>query len=630
MSSFITPSRIIIPMIDIPGGSIRNRTMNSIYQLLILSRWEIKRLFSSMSRDILPLSIILFICLIGTSNYISHTGLHLQDNLYTIGFSSADYTEPVISDNRFIPYDISGTLAALSPASAGLDIGVQDGVVIRAPGEKAKAAQKAVEQDYQRYVNSVYRQQTDIFAAYPLWINTQYITSQINFLSIQSGSQYRPFEASDEPPVPEGVAPYIEPPNSNVGRNAQLLKMKLDREARGDNRYNRYSDLLGSGSDETSNLKIPSSLSPPLPFDTIILIFVFIFPLYFTSQFFMMSIMNERTLRQGEALIAAPVRSSILIIGKMLPYAGGMLLLIIGISLFIGAGLMAIPPLIPVILFFLAFALLIGMVSRSYKELSFISIFFSTIATSYLFFPSIFANVHIISLLSPITLVVREIEGMGYTGMEYLYATSLFYLISLVIFFFCIYNFKEEQLFAEKTLIEKCIDLLSSVISLKYWYLSLIGIAIITIPFVFMTQMLLLVLLFNLPMPFSIIILIILAALTEEVVKAAGLVSFLSREKRFFQWRYILAASCLIAFGFLAGEKLLLFITISQVSESVFGAVMFLSLGMLWIPFLLHATGVLCTGIVIKVGGMRALPVGILLATIVHSAYNLYLLKGWL
>ena len=197
-------------------------------------------------------------------------------------------------------------------------------------------------------------------------------------------------------------------------------------------------------------LKIPSMLSPPLPFDTIIFIFVFIFPLYFTSQFFMMSIMDERTLRQGEALIASPVSPLILVLGKMLPYACGMILIAAAILFTVNADIMAILPLVPVILFFLSFALFIGMVSRSYKELSFISIFFSTIATSYLFFPSIFANVHIVSLLSPVTLVVHVLDGTGYTPADYVYSTALFYLTSLVLFGICIRNFHEEQLFTEK------------------------------------------------------------------------------------------------------------------------------------------------------------------------------------
>ena len=40
------------------------------------------------------------------------------------------------------------------------------------------------------------------------------------------------------------------------------------------------------------------------------------------------------------------------------------------------------------------------MTARSFRKLSFVSIFFSTVATSHLFFPSVFANVHVIALVS--------------------------------------------------------------------------------------------------------------------------------------------------------------------------------------------------------------------------------------
>jgi hypothetical protein len=88
-----------------------------------------------------------------------------------------------------------------------------------------------------------------------------------------------------------------------------------------------------------------------------------------------------------------------------------MLALSAALTLYIKAPLTIILPLVPVILFFLANALAIGMVSRSFKELSFISIFFSTVATSYLFFPSIFANVHVIAMISPLTLIIFTLQG---------------------------------------------------------------------------------------------------------------------------------------------------------------------------------------------------------------------------
>lgn len=606
--------------------------MNQILeQMATISRWEVKRFLGTMSRDLLPLSVVLLILLVLVSGFAAQHGMHLQDGLYQLGIDDPEYLEVVGGDPRYAVYDTSN-LPSVPPGNAGLDLRVQSGYIQRAPGEKGRAAQKSLERDYDLYKNRIYQQQDDLFAAYPLWIENEYVTSEIDFLATQGGQQLViQGQAPQEPPEPEGPISTVEPPRSSVPADTALLRMSLTEQMEKDQeQLNRYTGLFSKEADIDNPYKIPSLLSPPLPFDTIIFIFVFIFPLYFTSQFFMMSIMNERTLRQGEALIAAPISPIILILGKMLPYAIGMLIIVISILFSVQADIMAIFPLIPVILFFLAFALFIGMVARSYKELSFISIFFSTIATSYLFFPSIFANVHIVSLLSPITLVVYVIQGTGYSLTDYLYATSLFYLTSLILFVICIRNFKEEQLFTESGMIEKLTLFLGGLVSSKIWWLSLFFIGIISIPFVLMAQMMYLVLFFNLPMPISLLLIMLLAAWTEEIAKGTGILALITAMPGFLTAQTLVIGSAMIALGFLVGEKLLLFVTISQISDSVFGAALFLSIGMLWMPFLLHMGCVLITGAAVLYKGKRALPFGLLLATLVHLAYNLYLLRGWI
>ncbi len=113
------------------------------------------------------------------------------------------------------------------------------------------------------------------------------------------------------------------------------------------------------------------------------------------------------------------------------------------------------------------------MLSRSFKELSFISICFSMVATCYLFFPSIFANVHVISLISPLTLIVLTIQGSAWTVTDYLYSTSLFWLTSAVLFYIAARNFKEERLFSEKKLFTRMREFLSEILSQKHPYVSL-------------------------------------------------------------------------------------------------------------------------------------------------------------
>ena len=256
----------------------------------------------------------------------------------------------------------------------------------------------------------------------------------------------------------------------------------------------------------------------------------------------MMSIMNERIERKGEILLSTPVKAGSIILGKMLPYFLGMLAICTGLTFWIKAPLIIILPLIPVIFFFLANALLIGMLSRSFKELSFVSIFFSTVATSYLFFPSIFANVHVISLISPLTLIVLELQGTAWTATDYLYSTSLFWLTSAVLFYVAARNFKEERLFSEKNLVTRMREFLSEVFSQKRPFLSLFLLTGFSIPFVFMVQLMCLVLFFNLPMPYSLVLLLLFAALIEEIAKGIGIYTIFARDPAFFTWRNLLLA----------------------------------------------------------------------------------------
>jgi hypothetical protein len=84
------------------------------------------------------------------------------------------------------------------------------------------------------------------------------------------------------------------------------------------------------------------------------------------------------------------------------------------------------------------------------------------------------------------------------------------------------------------------------------------------------------------------------------------------------------------ATGFLVGEKLLLFVTLAQISDSIFGSILFLSLSSLWLPLLLHFVGVLIVASCLKIGGRRWFVPGLIIAMAVHTLYNLTIVLGWL
>src|SRR5665647_225004 len=600
--------------------------MNTLRDITTIARWEVKKSFSMMSRDVLPLSIVLFVLLMLVTGFTAQTGLHLQDGMYRVGVDDPKIAGLLAGDARFSVYLLDEQVLYANRNS--FDLTIVRGNVSSLGTDKANAAQKTLERDYSKYVNSVYNTETDLFAAYPLWIDSQSVKSELTFLSTQSG-QYVSAAPRRTAPVPEGEIKNVPTPSPALEISQEDLRKELVQSNAKNTQISRYTEALSSSS-SMGTFKTPSQLSPPLPFDSIILVFVFVFPLYFTSQFFMMSIMNERIERKGEILLSTPVRTSSIIIGKALPYFIGMLAICTGLTLYIKASPIIILQLIPVIFFFLANALLIGMLSRSFKELSFISIFFSTVATSYLFFPSIFANVHVISLISPLTLIVLTIQGSTWTITDYLYSTSLFWLTGAVLFYIAARNFKEERLFSEKKLVSRMREFLSEVLPEKYPFLSLFLLSGFSIPFVFMVQMMCLVLFFNLPMPYSLVFLLLFAALVEEIAKGVGVYTIYARDPQFLTWKNLLLACAATAIGFFVGEKLLLFATLAQISDSVFGSILFLSLGSLWLPLLLHFVCVLIVASSMKIWGRKGFVPGLAVAMVVHCLYNLYFILGWI
>ena len=589
-----------------------------------IAAWEMNRSMTTIGRSVLPLAAGLLVLLVLATAFAAESGIHMQDGMYRIGIDDPGVARIVAPDSRFTVDVADGS--ALWENRFSYDVVVIREEVYAVETDKGRAALRALRRDHEAYVSRIAAEQPDLFAGYPLWIDLEYVRSEMDFIATQSGQQIG--APTGRSPALSGPVEAATPPPASIPASEDDLRQHLaDMEST--HPLSRYTGIVSSDS-AMDGFRTPSQLSPPLPYDALILVFVFIFPLYFTSQFFMMSVMNERVGRAGEALLAAPVRPAAVIIGKAIPYFTIMLLVSAAITLGIGAPITILLPLIPVIFFFLASALIIGMAARSFKELSFVSIFFSTLATAYLFFPTVFANTHVVSIISPLTLIVLELQGEGFTIAEYAYSTSLFFATSAVLFYAGTINFHEERLFSERPLTSRLMDFVAGAISCSRPYVSLFLLAAFTIPLVFMAQMMALVILFNIPMPLSLVLLIVSAAFIEEVAKSIGLYAMVGERPGFFTPKNLLVGAVAIGFGFLIGEKLLLFATLTQITESVFGSVLFLSLQVLWMPLLLHIAGVLITGTFLFAGGKRAYLPGLVVASAVHSLYNLHFLLGGL
>lgn len=595
----------------------------SARNFLTIARWEAKRSLSTMSREILPMTAVLLFALFLASGLAAQSGVHLQDGLYAAATDDPDVAAVLAHDPLFTVRLVDG--ATLSQDAPAYDLVIIGGRTHAAETEKGRAALSALATTWRHYRNAVYTAEDDLFAAYPLWIDTVEVTSELDFTATESGQRLSPQPQGEDVPSPSGPVEEVPTPAPVQAMPTEDLRERLTSD-RGD-QVSRYVEMVSGGPD-LGEFTTPSQLAPPLPFDSLIYVFVFIFPLYFTSQFYMMAIANERVDRRGEALLSTPAGPLAIILGKAVPYFFLMLAVSSAIILLTGGSFLVLLPLVPVIVFFLAAALLIGMTARSFRELSFLSIFFSTVITSYLFFPSIFANVHAISRISPLTLVVLQFEGTGFSVLDYIYATALFWFSSAGLLWLCVRNFNEERLFSQESLTSRIISFVRGAMARGHPIASLVALNVCIIPLVFMVQLMYLVFLFNIPMPFSLILLILLAAATEEVAKSIGIIAVLRGTPGTFTWKNLVLAAAATGAGFLIGEKLLLFVMVAQVTGSVFGTVLFLGVGLLWIPFLLHAGGAFIVGAAVKIGGRRMYLPGLVIAGGVHALYNLILIGG--
>jgi len=75
------------------------------------------------------------------------------------------------------------------------------GEVYAADTDKGRAALKSLERDYEAYVSHVAAAEPDLFAAYPLWIDLEYVKSEIDFVATESGQRVGAPVGAENPPL---------------------------------------------------------------------------------------------------------------------------------------------------------------------------------------------------------------------------------------------------------------------------------------------------------------------------------------------------------------------------------------------------------------------------------------------
>lgn len=375
------------------------------------------------------------------------------------------------------------------------------------------------------------------------------------------------------------------------------------------------------------DIVIPSLMSPPIPLSLVILAYLYIVPIFFVSIFFTSSFTEEKVNRKLIVLLSAPVSPFQIILGKMLPYLVYSVAIILGVTLILqGSILLGLAIFVPVMLFIFSIYLIVALTYRTFKDQTFLSVLALSGIILYLLLPAMFTGVSDLSYISPLTLAVQMFRGESFGVSQYFLATAPLYLIFLQTLFIGTRVFNEQYLMGFRPLHTKMAEALYLAMDKRHPSISVFLLSLFLVPAVFMVQLVSIVFVSNLPL--SLWILVAVSVIVEETAKSAGIVVLLHNKAIEAQWDVVRLAF-LSALGFLFGEKLLLFFALKVLSESVFTSAVF-GAGLLIIPLALHviSTGAVC--MIVARQGTKYYPLAILAGSLIHSIYNLSVIRAFL
>ncbi len=303
-------------------------------------------------------------------------------------------------------------------------------------------------------------------------------------------------------------------------------------------------ELKAGNTKVESNFLTPDELKPPSLLGKLIYAFSFVIPMYFVIQVYSSSAIEDKIKGRFELLFVAEDEWKV-IVGKMLPYIVLSVTLTIAIMIALGKSLEGIVFLIPVILFLMALSTFTAMISRSYKEMTFLTIMISIFITTYLFIPAVFTAIPM-SRISPITLLLIFFECGSVNIKEYIISTLQFYLMSLVLIYLSLNSL--EIMHSQANPIEKIVEISAGVVKS---YPAVFLASLLSIPFVFVIEFFTLSIIFAIKFAFVIVILLI--AVIEEFFKGLFVYSAFKNGLNPY------VSAFLSAVGFLIGEKIVLF-----------------------------------------------------------------------
>jgi RsiW-degrading membrane proteinase PrsW (M82 family) len=291
-------------------------------------------------------------------------------------------------------------------------------------------------------------------------------------------------------------------------------------------------------------------------------------------------------------------------------------------------GFVSILAVTPLVLLFLGTTFLGAMFARSFKELTFVTVSITVGLTAYSFVPAIFTDVNEIALISPLTLVVRDLQAEAVSLPAAAFSLTPPFLVAGVCFALGAGLYREEDMFTQRAIPGRVLDALAGPIGAR-WHVGVM--TAVLIPFVFVAQLFAIALLFPLEAVGSAAILLVLlvVVVTEEIAKSLHIYAAYEHGRFDRGLRTALVLGLASGVGFFLAEKIALLAQLVGVPELAVGEAGLLGgvvVGPVLVLFLLAPLTLhVVTAAISAVGASRGrgwYTATVVVAMFVHFAYN--------
>jgi ABC-type Na+ efflux pump permease subunit len=368
----------------------------------------------------------------------------------------------------------------------------------------------------------------------------------------------------------------------------------------------------------------PSQVDPPFPVRSLLLTFSFLIPMNLVAQLCAGSLLSERVRHRGLLLLSTPLSGPRILLGRVLPHLAVSLGVVVVAGLVIRVGWQGFAAATPMVLLVLAIAVVLGLLARNERELTFLLTAATTMLSTFLFLPAIFTSLPPVAFLSPVSVVAASVDGHAVPWGRFLYATVPLTLCTLALALLSAGLYREETLFSTRGLSGKVMEGVRRLVHTRW---AVIAAGALAVPFALAFELFILTLVIPLGLRAAFPAFVLGVAFVEEALKlvparahvqAAGGRAWL--------------AGGLAGAGFFVGEKVALLVALVGFGLLPLGsqslALWGVGSGLLLIaPLALHS---ICSAVAASASRRKgATPVlAWLAAAVLHAGYNTALLFG--